>query len=154
MDLAPAEVVRALLADPTNPEVVERLVAADATYVSLNFDNPELKRIMPWAGTSRGPQAVLDTYGRVGRFWRNEGFEVDHLFGSGEQVAVFGRFTYRSATLGRAATSPFAILAEVRDGQVRHMRFLEDTFATAQTFRTGGTATYRSDPDREGEVML
>ena len=154
MEIDPIEVVRALLADPTNPEEVERLVAADASYVSLNFDNPELKRIMPWAGTSRGPQAVLDTYGRVGRFWRSEGFEVERLFGSGEQVAVFGRFTYRSTTLGRATTSPFAILAEVRDGQVRHMRFLEDTFATAQTFRTGGTATYRSDPDGGGEVTL
>ena len=150
----PIEVVRALLADPTNPQVVERLVAADATYVSLNFDNPELKRIMPWAGTSRGPQAVLDTYGRVGRFWRSELFEVEQLFGSGEQVAVFGRFTYRSTTLDRAATSPFAIFAEVRDSQIRHMRFLEDTFATAQTFRTGGTATYRSDPDSNDEVAL
>ncbi len=154
MGLQPTDVMRALLADPTNPEVVERLVAADATYVSLNFDNPELKRIMPWAGTSRGPQAVLNTYSRVGAFWRNEGFEVEHLFGSGEQVAVFGRFTYRSTTLGRAATSPFAILAEVRGGQVRHMRFLEDTFATAQTFRTGGIATYRSDPDGGAEVEL
>ena len=61
MGVEPADVVRALLADPTNPEVVERLVAGDATYVPLNFDNPELKRIMPWAGTGRGPQAVLDT---------------------------------------------------------------------------------------------
>ena len=154
MSMSPTEVVQALLANPTDPEVVERLVAADATYVSLNFDNPELKRIMPWTGTSHGPQAVLDTYGRVGRFWRSEAFEVEHLFGSGEAVAVFGRFTYRSTTLGRAATSPFAIFAEVRDGQVRHMRFLEDTFATAQTFRTGGIATYRSDPDAEGEVAL
>ena len=154
MAMQPVEVVRALLADPTNPEAVEPLVAAEATYVSLNFDNPELKRIMPWTGTSRGPRAVLDTYGRVGRFWRNEGFKVEHLFASVEEVAAFGRFTYRSNTLGRAATSPFAIFAQVRDGQIRHMRFLEDTFATAQTFRTGGIAIYRSDPDGGGEVAL
>ena len=154
MGMNPTDVVQALLADPTSQEVVERLVAADATYVSLNFDNPELKRIMPWAGTSHGPRAVLGTYGRVGRFWCNEGFEVEHLFGSGDLVAVFGRFTYRSTTLGKAVTSPFAIFAEVRDGQVRHMRFLEDTFATAATFRTGGTATYRSDPDADAEVVL
>ena len=154
MGMEPTEVVRALLAEPTNPQVVERLVAVDATYVSLNFDDPELKRIMPWTGTSHGRQAVTDADGRVWRFWRNEGLKWEHLFGSGDAVAVFGRFTYRSATLGRAATSPFAILAEVREGQVRHMCFLEDTFATAQTFRTGGTATYRSDPDGGAEVSL
>ena len=153
MAMAATEVVRTLLSDPTNPEVVHRLVAPGATYVSLNDDNPQLQRIMPWAGTRSGPQAVLDTYTRVGRFWRSEAFEVGELFGEGENVAVFGRFTYRSVTLGKAVTSPFSILAKVRDGQVAFMQFLEDTFATAATFRSGGVATYRSDPDGE-EVAL
>ena len=153
MPIAPADVVRAILNDPTNRDVVHRLVAPDATYVSLNFDNPELQRIMPWTGSRSGPEAILDTYTQVGRFWRSEAFEVDELFGEGESVAVFGRFTYRSVTLGRAATSPFAILAKVRDGQVTYMQFMEDTFGTANSFRSGGIATYRSDPNG-GEVAL
>ena len=153
MSETPVNVVQAILADPTNPEVVHRLMSADATYVSLNFDNPELKRIMPWAGTQTGPQALLDTYTRVGRYWGNEGFQIEDIFGAGEAVAVFGRFTYRSTTLGKAITSPFAILAKVRDGQVTFMQFMEDTFGTASTFRSGGTATYRADPDG-GEVEL
>ncbi len=33
------------------------------------------------------------------------------------------------------------------------MQFMEDTFGTASTFRSGGVATYRSDPDG-GEVAL
>ena len=78
---------------------------------------------------------------------------VGELFGQVENVAVFGRFTYRSATLCKAVTSPFAILAKVRDGQVIFMQFMEDTFGTASTFRSGGVATYRSDPDG-GEVRL
>ena len=45
----------------TAPDKVEaaanRLVAQDATYVSLNFSNPELKKIMPWTGTDKGPRA-------------------------------------------------------------------------------------------------
>ena len=147
MPMAPTEVVRAILADPTNPEVVKALVAPDATYVSLNFDNPELRRIMPWAGVRRGPEAVLDTYAQVGRYWRSQAFEVEELFGEGGRVAAFGRFTYRSATLGRPVTSPFAILARVSGGRVTFMRFIEDTFATAASFRDGGTAVYRSDPD-------
>ena len=153
MTVTPAEVVRAILDDPTNPEVVHKLVAADATYVSLNFDNPELRQIMPWAGTRTGPDAILDTYTRVNRFWRSEAFEIGELFGEGENVAVFGRFTYRSTTLGKAITSPFAILAKVRDGQVVFMQFMEDTFGTAATFRSGGVAMFRSDPDG-GEVAL
>ena len=153
MPNSPLEVVRAILADPTNPEVVRALVAPDATYVSLNYDNPELKRIMPWAGTQTGPDAISATYGRVGRWWQNEGFEVEDTFEADGKAAVFGRFTYRSTTLGRVVTSPFAILAHVRNGQVTFMQFMEDTFSTAQTFRSGGTATFRSDPDG-GEVSV
>ena len=153
MTLTPTEVVRTLLKDPTNPDVVHRLVAPDATYVSLSFDNPELRRIMPWAGTRTGPKAMLDTYNQVNRFWRSEAFEIGELFGEGENVAVFGRFIYRSVTLGKAVTSPFAILAKVSGGQVTFMQFMEDTFGTASTFRSGGVATFRSDPDG-GEVAL
>ena len=149
----PVDVVRAILADPTNPEVVHRLMAPDATYVSLNYDNPELKRIMPWAGTQTGPDALLSTYTRVGSYWANEGFEIEDVFGAGESVAVFGRFTYRSTTLGKAITSPFSILAKVRDGRVVYMQFMEDTYATVSTFRSGGTAIYRADPEG-GEVAL
>lgn len=133
--------------------LVRALVAPDATYVSLNHDNPELKRIMPWAGTQTGPDAVSGTYGRVGRYWKSEAFEVEDTFEGENRAAVFGRFTYRSTTLGRAVTSPFAILAHVRDGQVTFMQFMEDTFGTAQTFRSGGTATFRADPDG-GEVSV
>ena len=145
------DIVKAILDNPTDLASVRELVAPDATYVSLNFDNPELKKLMPWAGTQTGPEAVVSTYSQVGRYWKNEGFEIEEIFESGENVAVFGRFTYRSTTLGRAITSPFSILAKVRDGKVAHMQFMEDTFGTASSFRTGGTATFRADPDG-GEV--
>jgi len=145
--------VQAILADPTNPDVARALVAPDAVYVSLNHDNPELKRIMPWAGTQTGPDAVSGTYRRVGRYWTNEGFEIEDRFEGEGRAAVFGRFTYRSTTLGKAVTSPFALLAHVQDGRVTYMQFMEDTFGTAQSFRSGGTATYRSDPEG-GEVSV
>ncbi len=145
------DIVKAILDNPTDLDSVKALVAPDATYVSLNYDNPELQRLMPWAGTQIGPEAIVSTYERVGRYWKNEGFEIGDIFESGENVAVFGRFTYRSTTVGRSVTSPFAILAKVRDGKVAYMQFMEDTFATASTFRVGGTASYRADPEG-GEV--
>ena len=154
MTKTPAEVVRAILDNPTDLASVSQLVAPDATYVSLSYDNPDLKRLMPWAGTSQGgPEAVVATYSRVGRYWTNEGFEVEDVIEGEGQVAMFGRFTYRSTTLGKAVTSPFAILARVQSGRVTYMQFMEDTFGTAATFRSGGEATYRADPDGE-EVRL
>ena len=154
MTKTPAEVVRTILDNPTDLASVAQLVAPDATYVSLSYDNPELKRLMPWAGTSQGgPEAVVATYSRVGRYWENEGFEVEEVIEEEGRVAMFGRFTYRSITLGKAVTSPFAILARVADGRVTYMQFMEDTFGTAATFRSGGEAIYRANPDGE-EVRL
>lgn len=142
----PSEIVQALLKEPTNPDVVHALVAEDATYVSLNYDNPELKKIMPWAGTAKGPQAIIDTYTRVGQYWENQDFQVEDVIESGGNVAFFGRFTYKSKTLRKAVSSPFCILARVRDEKIVYMQFMEDTFGTAATFRTGSAGTFHSDP--------
>lgn len=68
MPRTPAEVVRAILDNPTNLDAVKELVAPNATYVSLSYDNPDLKTLMPWAGTSQGAaEAVVGAYARVGR---------------------------------------------------------------------------------------
>ena len=82
----------------TAPDKVEaaanRLVAQDATYVSLNFSNPELKKIMPWTGTDKGPRAYSGTFLGVANYWKIDDFTVTDKFASGEDVAVFGKFTY------------------------------------------------------------
>ena len=149
----PIDVVRAILGAPTDFDAVSRLVAEDATYVSLNYDNPELKKLMPWCGTGHGPKSIVDTFVAVGRFWRVESFDVLDVFGSGENVAVFGRFTYTSTKVGRTVTSPFAILAKVADGKLTYMQFMEDTFATGMSFRTRGVWHFESDP-HGGEVTI
>lgn len=153
MSSTPSEIVQALLKEPTNAEVVKALVAEDATYVSLNYDNPELKKIMPWAGTAKGPQAIVDTYTRVGQYWESQEFQIEDLIESHGDVAVFGRFTYKSNTLGKSATSPFCILAKVRNQKIFYMQFMEDTFGTAATFRVGSAGTFHSDP-KGPEVRL
>ena len=60
----PIEVVGKWLENLLDPDVVNRVVAPDATYVSLNTEDAELNKIMPWAGTSHGPQAFLDNSAR------------------------------------------------------------------------------------------
>ena len=152
----PVEVVQKLLANTRNAEVLNELVAPDATYVSLNYSNSSLTKILPYAGThaKSGPEAINYTFTTVNTIWTNEAFEVQALFGSGEDVAVFGTFTYRSNTLGKACTSPFSIWCKVNaDGKVTYMQFMEDTLGTTDTFKKEGVSKYYVQPDA-GEFEL
>jgi uncharacterized protein len=147
MSDCPVDIVQRLLSDPSNPDVVHELVAEDATYVSLNFEDPDLKRIMPWCGTGHGSGTLLQTFTDVSRYWSIKNFEILDIFGSDNRVAVFGTFTYTSSVLGQDVTSPFAVLAKVENGKIVYTQFMEDSFATARSFRSGGTWTIQSDPD-------
>ena len=144
---SPADVVHELLRSPTDPAVVHRLVASDCTYVSLNDQPGDLKKIMPWAGRSSGPQAILDTFTRVGQYWSMDAFRIEHTLTTDNNVAAFGHFTYTSTLLHKTVTSPFSILCTVKGEQIVFMQFMEDTFGTAQTFKASGQSTFRSDPN-------
>ena len=141
------EVMTAILADPTNLGHVRSLVTPDVTYVSLNYDDPDLKRVMPWCGTSRGAEAIVQTFVDVGRYWTTDDFRVEAELDSGENAAIFGRFTYTSTVLSQKVTSPFSVFGRVKNGLCHYMQFMEDTFATTASFRSGGKWTIRSNPD-------
>ena len=153
MSASPVEVVGRWLQNLVDPEVVNDLVASDATYVSLNAENPELKKIMPWTGTSRGPQAFLDNLGAMFTRWENQAFNVTALFSSDENVAVFGDFRYKSHSLGHVVSSPFSIHVKVVDGKVTFLQFQEDTYATAASFRKSGSWTVQTEPGAEPFVV-
>jgi uncharacterized protein len=135
-----------ILKNPTDLGHVQSLVTPDVTYVSLNYSNPDLKRIMPWAGTSHGPESIVRTFVDVSRFWQVQSFEPEALFGSDTYAAMFGRFTYKSTVLSKVVTSPFAVFAKFKDGRCCYLQFMEDTFATGSSFRSGGNWTFWSDP--------
>lgn len=67
-----------LLANATDLSVVKEIIAPDATYVSLSFDNPELKAIEPWCGMHEkaGPEGVHKVFIDVNRAWKVENFDV------------------------------------------------------------------------------
>ena len=92
--------MQSLLSNPTNLERVRSLTTADVTYVSLNFDNPELRKV-PWAGTNRGPQNIVDVFNGIGRVWETNAFEVRDVITNEQSVAMFGSFTYKTRTLGK-----------------------------------------------------
>lgn len=149
MSASPIEVVTQWLQNLANPDVVNEIVAQDATFDSLNTEDAELKKIMPWAGKFVGPKAFL--YIRAGVFssWDIEAFNITTMFASNENVAVFGDFRYKSKSLGKVVASPFAILVKVVDGKVTYVLFMEDTYATASSFRKDGTWTVQTKADAE-----
>ena len=149
MPASPTEVVGQWLQNLLDPDVVNSLVAPDATYVSLNTDNVELAKIMPWAGTSRGPRAFLGNLATMFTRWDNQAFNVTTMFASDENVAVFGDFRYKSKSLGKVVSSPFSLLVKVVDGKVTYLQFLEDSYATAASFRNDGSWTVQTEPGAE-----
>jgi uncharacterized protein len=147
------EILSSLLKNPTDLEHVRSLVSPDVTYVSLNYSNPDLKKIMPWAGTSHGPESIVKTFVDVSRFWKVISFEPEAMFGTDRYAAMFGRFTYRSTVLSKEVTTPFAVFAKFDAGRCTYLQFMEDTFATGASFRSGGSWTFQSDPDG-GKVTI
>lgn len=138
---APKDVVMAFLANSGKDKVqaaATALVAEDATYISLNFDNPELAQIEPWCGTRKGRQIYIDTFSNVGTYWEVNDFQVTDVLAEGDTVGVFGAFTYTSVELGHRFTSPFSVKAKVHNGQITYFLFMEDTYASARSFRKSG----------------
>jgi ketosteroid isomerase-like protein len=147
------EVLQQLLQNTTNLNVVKQLMTPDASYVSLNFDNPDLKKIMPWAGTHQGPQSLPEVFWAIQRYWKTLDFKVTDTIEQGSRVAFFGSFTYKSNATGKDITSPFSLLARFEGDKVSYVQFLEDSYGTASSFKTGGATRFHSDPSgKEVEV--
>ena len=120
-----------LLSNATNPAVVADLTTPDVSYVSLNFDDPDLKKILPWTGSHKGRQALVDAYTGVQTFWKTIDLKIIDTIEQENRVALFGSFTYESNATGRRITSPFALLARFEEGKISYLQFLEDTYGTA-----------------------
>ena len=132
---SPAQVIQTLLTKPTDLQHVRSLTTRDVTYVSLSEDNPELKRYLPWTGVNTGPDSIVTAFVGIGRAWDTKAFEVRHVIEQGDKVAMLGSFTYVGRDTGKEVTSLFSLFAEVRDGKVSYIQFLEDTFATSRTVK-------------------
>ena len=106
----PLELLQTLLSNPTNIEHVRGLTTEDVTYVSLNFKNPELHKVLPWAGTNRGSQSIVDAFNGIGRVWETKAFEV--IFSTDFQSCLmFGSVFCQTARLHHF--SPFSLPSSV-----------------------------------------
>lgn len=144
---SPLAVLQSILSNPTDLDFVKQFTTDDFTYVSLNYDHPELKQIMPWAGTNEGTKGLVQTFIDVGRYWTTDKFEIQDSFENENGAAIFGFFTYTSNVLKKTVTSPFAVLARGENGRLSYVQFMEDTFATVRSFRESGEYLIKADPN-------
>ena len=133
MTTSAAQVLQTLLANPVDLANVKSVTSPDVVYVSLSENNPELKSYLPWAGTNRGPESIVRAFEGIGGAWETKAFEVREVLENSDKVAMFGSFTYRGRKSGKDITSPFSLLAKVKDGKIHYVQFLEDTFGTSGT---------------------
>jgi hypothetical protein len=64
----------------------------------------------------------VKTFEGIGRTWETKAFEVREVIEQGETVAMFGSFTYRGRKSGKEITSPFSLLAHVKEGKVSYIQ--------------------------------
>jgi ketosteroid isomerase-like protein len=74
----------------------------------------------------------------LSRVWETKAFDVKDVIVNEHSVAMCGSFTYKTRTLGKEITSPFALFARATGDKISYVEFLEDTFGTASTFRAAG----------------
>lgn len=146
-DASPLAVLQTILSNPTDLDFVKQYTTEDFTYVSLNYDNPDLKQVLPWTGTTAGTAGLVQTFVDVSRYWTIDDFQIQDSFENADGAALFGTFTYTSNTLGKTVTSPFAVLARGENGKLSYVQFMEDTFATVRSFRESGEYLIKSNPD-------
>ena len=59
------------------------------------------------------------------------------------------RLPYKSNSLSKVVSSPFSILVKVVDGKVTYLQFLEDSYATAASFRKEGSWIVQTEAGTE-----
>lgn len=86
-------VLQAVLSNPADLAFVEQYTTDDFTYVSLNYGDPEVKCVLPWAGTTDGAAGLVQAFIDVGRYWTVDDFTIEDSFENEDGAAMFGTFT-------------------------------------------------------------
>lgn len=94
-----------------------------------------------------GPTAFSGLFLQLANYWETEDFTITDQIASGEDVAIFGKFTYRSLEEDDVFTSPFSIHAKVRDGKITYFQIMGDTYASDSSFRQSGSWTVKTIED-------
>lgn len=105
----------------------ERFAQGDVPSVLADLD-PEIQWTeaegFPYAGTYRGPQAVLDgVFVRLDADWQAFRVQPDEFVDGGDAIVALGDYSGTFKATGRSFRAPFAHLWRMRDGRV--IRFVQ-----------------------------
>lgn len=130
------------------PDVEYTVIGPPSAQAGVNLPplTPEALSALPWIGTYRGRDGVREFLAHLLRNIEVMGFGPQEVFAEGDRAAVFGWFHYRARSTGGEIKSAYSIQITIRDGQIARYHFLENTYAVAAAFRTGG----RWDIDNDG----
>jgi hypothetical protein len=104
---------------------------------------------MPWCGTYERADLsnFIKTFTSAAHYCRNEGVELQAVFGSGDNVTAFGTMTLRSKSQGIATTTPLFYMVYLKVNKITFMQFMKDIFSMAATFRSKDAARFVANPD-------
>jgi ketosteroid isomerase-like protein len=103
--VSPAKILQTLLSNPVDVEHVRSLTTPDVIYVSLNEHNPDLKALLPWTATNKGPESIAKIFAGINETWETEAFEVHDVIEQGDNVAFFGKLAGTSPRHSRCSRS-------------------------------------------------
>ncbi|WP_306350063.1 nuclear transport factor 2 family protein [Flavobacterium sp. '19STA2R22 D10 B1'] len=139
MENSNVQIVKDFLNNYSDVSSFPTYLSSDVVYISLNENDDPLRKIMVWAGRHEGIEEFIKYSTIISENMMFNKFEVEYVFGEGEDVAVFGNIEIESKNLNQKAHSPFAIRIKVQNGKINHFQFFEDTYETASTYRVSGT---------------
>jgi hypothetical protein len=99
--------------------------------VEWTFQGPS---VIPFAGTHRGREGVVEFFSLVGGNLEFERFEPREFVAQGDTVVVLGFECSRIKPTGRTFEQEWAHVYKLRDGKVAEFLALEDTAAHAVAF--------------------
>src|SRR5258707_14161072 len=104
MTTSPAQILQTLLANPIDLANVKSVTTPDVTYASLNDNNPELKRYLPWTGTNTGTESIVRALEGIEAAWATGAFEAREVLQQGAKIAIFAPFKIRVSQCGARIT--------------------------------------------------
>lgn len=108
------------------------MVAPDARFVSTNpAPNPD----NPLHGTFVGVEGAKQFFGGFADLLEPGEFQVAASFGDAGHAAFYGTLRHKARRTGKDFVSDWALICQVRDGQIVLYHFYEDTEALVHAIK-------------------
>ena len=106
---------------------METLFGALADDIEWILPGPP--EVIPFAGTHRGREAVIQFFMTLSKTVQFETLEPYEFLAQGDKVVVLGRSRPRMQSTGRVVDNDWVAVITVRDGKLARYKIYEDTAA-------------------------